>query len=204
MKEDSKAASKKGKASLIDDEQRATGQVGLHVYWLYATKAFRGFHFIVLILLQTCWQGLQIASDYYLAHSTADQAHFQPTRFITTYSELAFGSGFFVLLRSLLVAFAGLMTAQSFFVTLLGCIIRAPMSFFDTTPSGRILTRVWWPSQRLLVWSTLQVNPSAGSILYGKSWKHGQIMNVSLKSVSCLVGNASFGKLRTWFEIFLC
>lgn len=141
-KSDSKAVSKKGKAALVDDEQRATGQVSLGVYWLYATKAFKGIHIIVLLILQSCWQGLQIASDYWLAHSTADPANFQPVQFITLYSELAFGSGFFVLLRSLLAAFAGLMTAQSFFVSLLSCIMRAPMAFFDTTPSGRILARV--------------------------------------------------------------
>ena len=142
VKSDSKAALKNGKTALIDDEKRATGQVSLGVYWLYATKAFEGFHVLVLLILQSCWQGLQIASDYYLAHSTADPTDFRPVQFITSYSELTFGSGFFVLLRSLLTAFAGLMTAQSFFDSFLSCIMRAPMAFFDTTPSGRILTRV--------------------------------------------------------------
>ncbi|KAG0583130.1 hypothetical protein KC19_3G111800 [Ceratodon purpureus] len=141
VKSDSKAALKNGKTALIDDEKRATGQVSLGVYWLYATKAFEGFHVLVLLILQSCWQGLQIASDYYLAHSTADPTDFRPVQFITSYSELTFGSGFFVLLRSLLTAFAGLMTAQSFFDSFLSCFVRAPMAFFDTTPSGRILTR---------------------------------------------------------------
>lgn len=142
VKSDSKAISKKGKAAFIDDEKRATGQVSFGVYWLYLAKAFKGFHVIFLLILQSCWQGLQIASDYWLAHSTADPSKFQPSQFITIYSELALGSGFFVLLRSLLTAFGGVMTAQSFFVSLLSCIMRAPMAFFDTTPSGRILTRV--------------------------------------------------------------
>jgi hypothetical protein len=142
VKSDSKAISKKGNAAFIDDEKRATGQVSFGVYWLYAAKAFKGFHVIVLLILQSCWQGLQIASDYWLAHSTADPSKFQPSQFITIYSELTLGSGFFVLLRSLLTAFGGVMTAQSFFVSLLSCIMRAPIAFFDTTPSGRILTRV--------------------------------------------------------------
>lgn len=142
VESDSKAASKKRKAVLVDDEQQATGQVSFGVYWLYATKAFKGSHVIVLIILQTCWQGLQVASDYWLAHTTADPTNFQPVQFITIYSKLAIGSGLFVLLRSLLTAYAGRVTAQSFFVSLLSCIVRAPMAFFDTTQAGRILSRV--------------------------------------------------------------
>ncbi|KAJ7294959.1 hypothetical protein O6H91_05G079100 [Diphasiastrum complanatum] len=137
----SKQLSKQGKAELFDDEERAMGKVSPAVYWLYATKAFHGFHVIVLLVFQTCWQGLQIASDYFLASSTSNQTNFQPTHFILVYAALAFGSGAFVLLRSLLVAFAGLITSQSFFVTFLRSIIRAPMAFLDTTPSGRILSR---------------------------------------------------------------
>jgi ATP-binding cassette subfamily C (CFTR/MRP) protein 1 len=44
--------------------------------------------------------------------------------------------------RSFLVAFIGLQTANSFFKQILNSILHAPMSFFDTTPSGRILSRV--------------------------------------------------------------
>lgn len=142
LKHDSKTVFRKAKASFIDDEQRATGQVSLGVDLLHAMKAFKGFHVFVLLVLQTCWQGLQIASDYWLAHSTAYPTNFQPAQFITMYFELVFGSGFFILLMSLFTAFAGLMTAQSFFDSLLNCIMRAPMAFFDRTPSGRILSRV--------------------------------------------------------------
>uniref|UniRef100_A0A7I4EJX7 Uncharacterized protein n=1 Tax=Physcomitrium patens TaxID=3218 RepID=A0A7I4EJX7_PHYPA len=144
LKHDSKTVFRKAKASFIDDEQRATGQVSLGVDLLHAMKAFKGFHVFVLLVLQTCWQGLQIASDYWLAHSTAYPTNFQPAQFITMYFELVFGSGFFILLMSLFTAFAGLMTAQSFFDSLLNCIMRAPMAFFDRTPSGRILSRVTW------------------------------------------------------------
>ncbi|KAK4407016.1 ABC transporter C family member 4 [Sesamum angolense] len=46
-----------------------------------------------------------------------------------------------VLLRSILAAVMGLKTSQIFFQQILHSILHAPMSFFDTTPSGRILTR---------------------------------------------------------------
>nr|POF24399.1 abc transporter c family member 14 [Quercus suber] len=43
--------------------------------------------------------------------------------------------------RSFSVTIVGLKTAQIFFSQILHCILHAPMSFFDTTPSGRILSR---------------------------------------------------------------
>ena len=58
------------------------------------------------------------------------------------YGELAIGSGIFVLMRSLLISLAGLQTAQKFFVEMIESVFDAPMSFFDTTPTGRILSRV--------------------------------------------------------------
>jgi len=132
----SKTVSKKRKAVFTDAEQRQTSsQI---TYWQYATKVCRGWHVIAFLILQICWQGLQIASDYWLAHYSTN---FPSIRFITVYSELALGCAFFVLLKSMLTAYMGLLTAQSFFGSLLGSVLRAPMTFFDTTQAGRILSR---------------------------------------------------------------
>jgi ABC-type multidrug transport system fused ATPase/permease subunit len=134
-----------GSANIIDDEERAIGQVDWRIYWAYCTKVLAGSHVIALIIIQTCWQGLQIASDFWLAQSTSAQESFVPSRFISVYAELAMGSGAFVLMRSLLVAFVGLKTAQHFFLDMIRSVFRAPMSFFDATPTGRILSRVRIP-----------------------------------------------------------
>uniref|UniRef100_A0A453M826 ABC transporter domain-containing protein n=1 Tax=Aegilops tauschii subsp. strangulata TaxID=200361 RepID=A0A453M826_AEGTS len=57
------------------------------------------------------------------------------------YAIIAVASVVLVSGRSFLVAFIGLQTANSFFKQILNSILHAPMSFFDTTPSGRILSR---------------------------------------------------------------
>ncbi|XP_019082507.1 PREDICTED: ABC transporter C family member 9-like [Camelina sativa] len=54
---------------------------------------------------------------------------------------LAAGSSLCVLARTILVAIGGLLTAETFFSRMLCSIFRAPMSFFDSTPTGRILNR---------------------------------------------------------------
>jgi ATP-binding cassette subfamily C (CFTR/MRP) protein 2 len=144
-----------GSANIIDDEERAIGQVDWRIYWAYCTKVLAGSHVIVLIIIQTCWQGLQIASDFWLAQSTSTKESFVPSRFISVYAELAMGSGAFVLMRSLLVAFVGLKTAQHFFLDMIQSVFRAPMSFFDATPTGRILSRSTKDQTALDIWIPL-------------------------------------------------
>lgn len=85
-----------------------------------------------------------MASDYWLAYETSGEnaSSFQPTIFIEVYAIIAAISIVLITLRAFLVAFLGLQTAQMFFRKILNSILHAPMSFFDTTPSGRILSRV--------------------------------------------------------------
>ncbi|BFI05699.1 protein MpABCC1 [Marchantia polymorpha subsp. ruderalis] len=128
---------------LIAEEGRGKGQVGLAIYWAYITKVLFGSHVISLLLIQTGWQALQISSDYWLADSTAteSQQSLESSSFMEVYAELAVGSGLFVLARTILITFSGLKTSQKFFQDMIRSVFRAPMSFFDTTPSGRLLTR---------------------------------------------------------------
>lgn len=85
-----------------------------------------------------------MASDYWLAYETSGEnaSSFQPSIFIEVYAIIAVISVVLISLRAILVAIVGLQTAQAFFRKILNSILHAPMSFFDTTPSGRILSRV--------------------------------------------------------------
>eukprot|EP00897_Mesotaenium_endlicherianum_P007164 jgi/Mesen1/6476/ME000330S05492 len=70
------------------------------------------------------------------------QAAVGPRHFFWVYSGLALGSGLFVLARTALIAAMGVATSQALFAGMLARLFRAPMAFFDATPSGRILNRV--------------------------------------------------------------
>lgn len=129
---------------LIQDEERESGRVSKEVYWAFLTKALKGIHIPTLLLIQLLWQILQIGSDYWLQFFTSPPLNTKPistSHFMNVYSLLALGSGIFVLLRSLIVSWAGLETAQVFYKGMLKSIFSAPMSFFDSTPIGRILSR---------------------------------------------------------------
>ncbi|KAK4379949.1 hypothetical protein RND71_001811 [Anisodus tanguticus] len=131
----------KGSSKLIDDEERETGHINFDVYKQYCTEAFGWWGVAVVIIISVFWQGSSMFSDYWLAYETSTDHIFNPSLFIEVYSVIAAVCCIFVVARTFLVSFLGLKTAQLFFGQILDSILHAPMSFFDTTPSGRILSR---------------------------------------------------------------
>ncbi|XP_062198470.1 ABC transporter C family member 14-like isoform X2 [Phragmites australis] len=133
----------KASARLIREEERASGHVSLAVYKQYMTEAWGWWGPLLVLAVSAAWQGSLVASDYWLADQTSEEnaASFRPSLFINVYAGIAAASVVLVSARSFLVAFIGLQTADQFFKQILNSILHAPMSFFDTTPSGRILSR---------------------------------------------------------------
>jgi ATP-binding cassette, subfamily C (CFTR/MRP), member 2 len=134
----------KASARLIKEEERASGHVSFAVYKQYVTEGWGWWGPLLVLAVSVVWQGSLMASDYWLADETSagNAASFQPSLFINVYAAIAAFSVVLVAARSFLVAFIGLQTADRFFKQILNSILHAPMSFFDTTPSGRILSRV--------------------------------------------------------------
>lgn len=137
------SASYRGDSKLIKEEERETGKVSLRVYTQYITEAFGWWGALLVLLFSILWQGSLMASDYWLAYETsADRAmSFNPSLFIEIYGIIALVSALLIVIRMYFVTLMGLKTAQIFFRQILHSILHAPMSFFDTTPSGRILSR---------------------------------------------------------------
>ncbi|ONI13655.1 hypothetical protein PRUPE_4G235100 [Prunus persica] len=133
------------KGQLVQEEEREKGRVGLSVYWKYITTAYGGALVPFILLGQVLFQVLQIGSNYWMAWATPASEDVKPavetSTLLTVYVALAVGSSFCVLFRSMFLATAGYKTASLLFSKMHLCIFRAPMSFFDATPSGRILNR---------------------------------------------------------------
>ncbi|KAF9610290.1 hypothetical protein IFM89_021851 [Coptis chinensis] len=133
------------KAQLVEEEEREKGRVGLRVYWKFITTAYGGALVPFILLSQVLFQMLQIGSNYWMAWATPVsedvKAPVKGSTMIIVYVALAIGSSFCILVRSVLLVTAGYKTATELFNKMHMCIFRAPMSFFDATPSGRILNR---------------------------------------------------------------
>ncbi|CAI9118817.1 OLC1v1020436C1 [Oldenlandia corymbosa var. corymbosa] len=130
-----------GNSKLIEDEEREIGQVSLGVYKQYCTRAYGWWGIGAVVISSLIWQLSLMASDYWLAFETSTERTFNPSLFIEVYAIIAVISCILVGVRMFLQTFIGLQTSQSFFDQMLESVLHAPMSFFDTTPSGRILTR---------------------------------------------------------------
>lgn len=130
---------------LVQDEEREKGSIGKEVYMSYLTIVKGGALVPIIILAQSSFQVLQVASNYWMAWvcPTGNNVPMDGMDFVLlVYSLLAVASAFCVLLRSSLVAITGLLTAEKLFSNMLNSVFRAPMAFFDSTPTGRILNRV--------------------------------------------------------------
>ncbi|KAI7725406.1 hypothetical protein M8C21_031087, partial [Ambrosia artemisiifolia] len=134
----------KKKGKLVHEEEREKGSIGKEVYWSYLTLAKGGVLVPFILLAQSSFQLLQIASNYWMAWACpTDSTEIVNgmTFILLVYTLLAVGSALCILLRASLVAIAGLITSEKLFNNMLNSVFRAPMAFFDSTPTGRILNR---------------------------------------------------------------
>ncbi|KAI9182639.1 hypothetical protein LWI28_027429 [Acer negundo] len=141
-----KKAKRSRKKQLVQEEERVRGRVSMKVYLSYMAAAYKGLLIPLIILAQVLFQFLQIASNWWMAwanpQTEGDQPKVSPMVLIIVYMALAFGSSWFIFVRAVLVATFGLAAAQKLFLKMLRSVFRSPMSFFDSTPAGRILNRV--------------------------------------------------------------
>ncbi|XP_074152159.1 ATP-binding cassette sub-family C member 2 [Sminthopsis crassicaudata] len=133
---------------LIEKETIETGQVKFSVFLKYLNAM--GWWFITFILLAYMANSVAfMGSNFWLSEWTNDSKDYMNKTYPTSqrdlrigiYGVLGFAQGFFVLLASFLSAYGSLHASQTLHLQLLDNILRAPMSFFDTTPTGRIVNR---------------------------------------------------------------
>lgn len=131
---------------LVQEEERMKGSIGKEVYLSYLTTIKGGVFVPIIVLAHTLFQALQIASNYWMTWACPTtretEAKVGMNIVLLVYFLLAIGSSLGLLLRTTLLAVIGLQTAQKLFKDMLYSVLHAPMAFFDSTPIGRILSRV--------------------------------------------------------------
>ncbi|GLU06158.1 hypothetical protein SLE2022_232120 [Rubroshorea leprosula] len=124
-----------------NEEEAQTGRVKFSVYSTFVSSAYKGALVPVILLCQVLFQGLQMASNYWIAWATEEKHKVNREQLIVVFILLSGGSSTFVLGRAVLLATIAVETAQRLFLGMIRSVFRAPISFFDSTPSSRILNR---------------------------------------------------------------
>ncbi|KAJ3982865.1 multidrug resistance-associated ABC transporter [Lentinula detonsa] len=134
---------KAANAALMQTEERNVGAVGYQTYAKYLKFAGGIWWAPFILLLLTLTQGAQVGNNLFLGFWTAESIPgFGQSQYMGVYAALGFAQALFTFLLSFSFAIAGLVASLNLFQTALRHVLRSPISFFDTTPMGRILSRL--------------------------------------------------------------
>ncbi|XP_056173981.1 ABC transporter C family member 10-like [Syzygium oleosum] len=128
-------------SQLIKQEEREIGDSGFKPYLQYL-KHNKGFFFFTLATIShIIFIAGQLAQNYWLA-SEVNSTSVSTVELNSVYTGIGVALALFLLIRSYFIVYLGCGASDAIFSMLLQSLIRAPMSFFDSTPLGRILSRV--------------------------------------------------------------
>ncbi|KFO11952.1 Canalicular multispecific organic anion transporter 2, partial [Balearica regulorum gibbericeps] len=129
---------------LIQAETTETGTVKLTVFWQYV-KAVGPVISLVICFLYCCQNAAAIGANVWLSDWTNEPVingtqHNTAMR-IGVYAALGLLQGLIVLICSFTLAMGGVNAARTLHAALLENKFHTPQSFYDTTPTGRIINR---------------------------------------------------------------
>ncbi|CAI6341615.1 unnamed protein product [Periconia digitata] len=136
-----KKKKKKPAAALMQEEDRAVKSVEWDV-WIAYLKAGGGLWigpFVLLLLILS--QGANISTSLWLSWWTSDKFGYSEGVYIAVYACLGFSQALMMFMFSIAVSVFGTEAGKVMLHRAIYRVLRAPMSFFDTTPLGRITNR---------------------------------------------------------------
>ncbi|XP_059938247.1 ATP-binding cassette sub-family C member 3 isoform X2 [Mesoplodon densirostris] len=129
---------------LTQEEKVETGTVKLSVFWDYA-RAVGLCATLLICLLHGGQSAAAIGANVWLSAWTGEAVvsgqQNNASQRLGVYAALGFLQGLLVILSAITMAVGGVQAARLLHQALLHNKMRSPQSFFDTTPSGRILNR---------------------------------------------------------------
>jgi hypothetical protein len=143
---------------LIKKEEKETGDAGVKPYMYYLRQNKGLVYASFAVISHMIFIAGQIAQSSWMA-ANVQNPHISTLKLINVYIVIGVCTMFFLLSRSLSVVILGIQTSRFLFSQLLSSLFRAPMSFFDTTPIGRVLSRVRILKEDILPPSVMYTRP---------------------------------------------
>lgn len=128
---------------LMQAEERNIGAVTWSTYITYFRYAGGIIWVPIIIFCLVSYQGAQVANNIFLGLWTAESIEgFTQADYMGTYAALGAASALFALLLSFTLTLASLTAGFRMSMKALRAVMHSPVSFFDTTPLGRIMSRL--------------------------------------------------------------
>lgn len=132
---------KKGGAALMSVEERATKGVSGSVYLAYVRASGSIAVLPLLFLLLVLSQGSSIVTNLWLSYWTSNKFGMSTGAYIGIYAALGVAQAVLMFAFSVALSIYGTTASRVMLHRAVTHVLRAPMSFFDTTPLGRITNR---------------------------------------------------------------
>ena len=127
--------------ALTKREERQVGAVSGHAYRQFIDAAGGPLLVAFLLLIFTGVAAVQILQNWWLTYWSDDGAHRGQSFYLTMYGVLGLCYMIILVTRNVLMAISSNRAGSRMHERLLHAVMAAPMSFFHTTPSGRLLNR---------------------------------------------------------------
>lgn len=132
---------KKKTTGLMQAEERAVSSVPWSVYGQYVRASGTVLSAPLVILALIMSQGANIATSLWLSYWTSDHFGYSTGVYIGVYAGLGTAQALLMFVFSLMLTIFGTNASKTLLRKAVTRTLRAPMSFFDTTPLGRITNR---------------------------------------------------------------
>ena len=136
-----KRKGKKPQAALMQIEERAVKSVGSEVYLEYIRASGSIWNLPLVLVNLIASQGANIGTSLWLSYWTSDRFGFSKGVYMGVYAALAVVQACLLFSFSVLMTVLGTKASKVMLQRAMRRVLRAPMSFFDTTPMGRITNR---------------------------------------------------------------
>ncbi|KAF3000376.1 hypothetical protein E8E14_006009 [Neopestalotiopsis sp. 37M] len=132
---------KKKSTGLMQAEERAVSSVPWSVYGQYVKASGTVLSAPLVMLALVMSQGANIATSLWLSYWTSDHFGYSTGVYIGVYAGLGTAQALLMFVFSLMLTIFGTNASKTLLRQAVTHTLRAPMSFFDTTPLGRITNR---------------------------------------------------------------
>ncbi|KAI5924764.1 P-loop containing nucleoside triphosphate hydrolase protein [Camillea tinctor] len=132
---------KKRGPGLMQAEERAVSSVPWSVYGAYISASGSIFNAPLVLLVLIVSQCANIATSLWLSYWSSDRFGFSTGVYIGVYAGLGTSQALLMFCFSIMLTMFGTRASRALLRQAMTRTLRAPMSFFDTTPLGRITNR---------------------------------------------------------------